>query len=108
MAMMLLDPNVAILALVTATASPVEPVDAAPPIACLSAQETREAVSDGKVMQPAVASRHAREAAPGEVLRIRLCRQGDEFVYVVTTIKRDGRVARVTLDGASGKVADIR
>ena len=40
MAMMLLDPNVAILALVTATASPVEPVDAAPPIACLSAQET--------------------------------------------------------------------
>ncbi|HEV2513373.1 hypothetical protein [Bosea sp. (in: a-proteobacteria)] len=108
MAMMLLDPNVAILALVTATASPVEPVDAAPPISCLSAQETREAVSDGKVMQPAVASRHAREAAPGEVLRIRLCRQGDEFVYVVTTMKRDGRVARVTLDGASGKVADIR
>ncbi|CAD5300245.1 conserved hypothetical protein [Bosea sp. 62] len=108
MAMMLLDPNVAFLALVTATASPVEPVDAAPPIACLSAQETREAVSDGKVMQPAVASRHAREAAPGEVLRIRLCRQGDEFVYVVTTMKRDGRVARVTLDGASGKVADIR
>ena len=41
-------------------------------------------------------------------LRIRLCRQGDEFVYVVTTMKRDGRVARVTLDGASGKVADIR
>jgi uncharacterized membrane protein YkoI len=108
MAMMLLDPNVAILALVTATASPVEPVDSPPPISCLSAQETREAVSDGKVMQPATASRHAREAAPGEVLRIRLCRQGDEFVYVVTTMKRDGRVARVTLDGASGKVADIR
>lgn len=108
MAMMLLDPNVAILALVTATASPVETVDAPQAISCLSAQETREAVSDGKVIQPAVASRHAREAAPGEVLRIRLCRQGDEFVYVVTTMKRDGRVARVTLDGASGKVADIR
>ena len=30
------------------------------------------------------------------------------LVYVVTTMKRDGRVARVTLDGASGKVADIR
>ncbi|CAN7512905.1 PepSY domain-containing protein [Bosea sp. LjRoot237] len=108
MAMMLLDPNVAILAFVIATASPVETVDSPPPISCLSAQETREAVSDGKVMQPATASRHAREAAPGEVLRIRLCRQGDEFVYVVTTMKRDGRVARVTLDGASGKVADIR
>ncbi|WID96033.1 hypothetical protein QO058_25375 [Bosea vestrisii] len=108
MAMMLLDPNVAIFAFVIATASPVETVDSSPPITCLSAQETREAVSDGKVMQPVTASRHAREAAPGEVLRIRLCRQGDEFVYVVTTMKRDGRVARVTLDGASGKVADIR
>jgi len=108
MAMMPLDPTVAIFAFVTAIASPVDMVDSPPPIACLSAQETREAVSDGKVMQPAVASRHAREAAPGEVLRIRLCRQGEEFVYVVTTMKRDGRVARVTLDGASGKVADIR
>lgn len=108
MAMMPLDPNVAILALVIATASPVESVDSPQPISCLSAEETREAVSDGRVMQPAAASRHAREAAPGEVLRIRLCRQGDEFVYVVTTMKRDGRVARVTLDGASGKVADIR
>lgn len=108
MTMMLLDPNAAILALVTAAASPVVTADSAPPISCLSAQETREAVSDGKVMQPTAASRHAREAAPGEVLRIRLCRQGDEFVYVVTTMKRNGRVARVTLDGASGKVADIR
>ena len=108
MAMILLDPNVAFLALVTAAASPVEAIDSPQPISCLSAQETREAVSGGKVMQPAAASRHAREAAPGEVLRIRLCRQGDEFIYVVTTMKRDGRVARVTLDGASGKVADIR
>ena len=108
MTMMLLDPAAAMFALVTAVASPVETVDAPQPITCLSAEETREAVSDGKVMQPATASRHAREAAPGEVLRIRLGRQGDEFVYVVTTMKRDGRVARVTLDGASGKVADIR
>lgn len=77
-------------------------------ISCLSASETREAVSDGRVIQPAQASREAKSAAPGEVLRIRLCRQGDEFVYVVTTLKRDGRVARVTLEGQSGKVATIR
>jgi hypothetical protein len=29
-------------------------------------------------------------------------------VYVVTTLKRDGKVARVTLEGQSGKVAAIR
>lgn len=78
------------------------------PISCLSADETREAVAEGRVMQPAEASRHARHAAPGEVVRISLCRQGEEFVYVVTTLKRDGRVARVTLEGQSGKVATIR
>lgn len=82
--------------------------DPAPPISCLSADEVREAVAENRVMQPVQASRHARAAAPGEVLRIRLCRQGDEYVYVVTTLKRDGRVARVTLEGHSGKVEAIR
>lgn len=108
MAMMLLASSLAALALAGVAMTPVSPVDSPPPIACLSAEEIRDAVSDGKVMQPATASRHAREAAPGEVLRIRLCRQGDDYVYVVTTLKRDGRVARVTLEGHSGKVADIR
>lgn len=87
---------------------PIVQIDNQAPIACLSADETREAVAEGRVMQPAQASRHARHAAPGEVLRISLCRQGDEFVYVVTTMKRDGRVARVTLEGQSGKIATIR
>ncbi|RDJ22986.1 hypothetical protein DWF00_06380 [Bosea caraganae] len=83
-------------------------VDSQAPISCLSADETRDAVAEGRVMQPAQASRHARNAAPGEVVRIRLCRQGEDFVYVVTTLKRDGRVARVTLEGQSGKVSAIR
>ncbi len=87
---------------------PIVRIDSPEPISCLTAEEMREAVTDGRVMQPAQASRHARNAAPGEVLRIRLCRQGDEFVYVVTTLKRDGRVARVTLEGQSGKVSTIR
>ncbi|MGO4666037.1 PepSY domain-containing protein [Bosea sp. 2RAB26] len=87
---------------------PIVTIDSQEPISCLSADEMREAVSDGRVIQPAQASRHARNAAPGEVVRIRLCRQGDEFVYVVTTLKRDGRVARVTLEGQSGKVSTIR
>ncbi|MDP3255816.1 MAG: hypothetical protein Q8S58_12465 [Bosea sp. (in: a-proteobacteria)] len=87
---------------------PILRIDNPEPISCLSADETRDAVADGRVIQPAQASRHARQAAPGEVVRIRLCRQGDEYVYVVTTLKRDGRVARVTLEGQSGKVGTIR
>lgn len=105
---MLLDTSIAILAFTAPLAAPIVTVDSPVPVTCLSAEDMREAVSDGKVMQPAVASRHARDAAPGEVVRIRLCRSGDDYVYIVTTLKRDGRVARVTLEGQTGKVADIR
>ena len=84
---------------------PIVTIDNPEPIACLSADETRDAVAEGRVIQPLPGlAPCARQAAPGEVVRIRLCRQGDEYVYVVTTLKRDGRVARVTLEGHSGKV----
>ncbi|PZU89638.1 MAG: hypothetical protein DI527_15780 [Chelatococcus sp.] len=107
MSMMPVEPILS-LALLAATPLPVVRVAEPAQIACLSADETREAVAEGRVMQPVEASRHARRAAPGEVVRISLCRQGEDFVYVVTTLKRDGRVARVTLEGQSGKVAAIR
>lgn len=107
MSMMPVEPILA-FALMTSPPMPIIRVDDATPMSCLSSDETRDAVADGRVMQPAEASRHARHAAPGEVVRIRLCRQGDDFVYVVTTLKRDGRVARVTLEGQSGKIATIR
>ena len=87
---------------------PIVSIDSQETMSCLSADETRDMVADARVIQPAEASRYARQAAPGEVVRIRLCRQGDEYVYVVTTLKRDGRVTRVTLEGQSGKVAAIR
>ncbi|MGO4285740.1 PepSY domain-containing protein [Bosea sp. TAB14] len=95
-------------ALLASSPAPIVRIDDQAPISCLSSDEMRDAVADGRVIQPAEASRHARHAAPGEVVRIRLCRQGEEFVYVVTTLKRDGKVARVTLEGQSGKVATIR
>jgi uncharacterized membrane protein YkoI len=106
MSMMPVEPLL-VLAL-SAAPLPIVRIDDPTPIYCLSAEEMREAVADERVIQPAQASRHARTAAPGEVVRIRLCRQGEEYVYIVTTLKRDGRVARVTLEGQSGKVATIR
>ena len=106
MSMMPVEPVLALALL--ATPLPIIRIDSPEPISCLSADEMRDAVAEGRVMQPAQASLHARHAAPGEVVRIRLCRQGEDYVYVVTTLKRDGRVARVTLEGQSGKVATIR
>jgi uncharacterized membrane protein YkoI len=86
-------------------AAAAEPTSA---LVCLSQDETRDAVLARHVVDPAQASRHAREAAAGEVVRIRLCRQGEELFYLVTTLKRDGRVSRVMVEGNSGRVSTVR
>jgi uncharacterized membrane protein YkoI len=74
------------------------------PQACLSQAETRHAVSQKSVVPPAVAIKAAARAVGGRVLRATLCRVEDRLAYQITTLHRDGRVARVTVDGASGKV----
>lgn len=75
---------------------------------CLTSEELREAVRAGHAVPAVDATRIARSAAVGEVLRVRLCREHDRLMYHVTTLARDGRVARVTIDGHSGKVAEVR
>jgi uncharacterized membrane protein YkoI len=74
------------------------------PQACLSQAETRHAVSQKAVVAPAVAIRAAARAVGGRVLRASLCRLEDRLAYQITTLHRDGRISRVTVDGASGKV----
>ena len=75
---------------------------------CLSPTEMREAISANHAVQPVVAMKNARSAAPGDVVRMRLCRDDQELVYLVTTVKRDGRVQRVTVEAVSGKVTVVR
>jgi uncharacterized membrane protein YkoI len=75
---------------------------------CMTTEEMREAVEAGRAVPAIAASRAARGAAPGEVVRIRLCVEEQKYVYRVTTLRRDGRVAHVTIDGASGNVAAVR
>ncbi len=94
----------ALLAAGLAVASPA----AAQQAACMSQDEVRQAVGAGQAVAPAAASRAARDVAPGELLRVRLCRESERLIYHVTTLRRDGRVAHVTIDGASGNVAAVR
>jgi uncharacterized membrane protein YkoI len=68
----------------------------------------REAISANHVVQPVIAMKNARAAAPGDVVRMRLCREEQDLVYLVTTVKKDGRVQRVTVEAASGKVTIVR
>ena len=74
-------------------------------VACLSSGEALDAVSSHKVIEPDRAIVVARDAAPGkEIVRAALCRDGEELVYLVLALGRDGRLLRVTVDAAAGKV----
>lgn len=75
---------------------------------CLSQEEVHEAVNAQEAIAPAMASRHARDAAPGDLVRVRLCREDGILRYLITVLKRDGRVARVTVEANSGKVSQVR
>ncbi len=78
-------------------------------LACLSRQDMQTAVSSRSVVAPNAAVRAARAGlANAELVRVRLCRRNDEMVYVVTFLRRDGRVAPVTIDASSGKLAADR
>jgi uncharacterized membrane protein YkoI len=39
---------------------------------------------------------------PGTVVQARLCRSGDDLVYVLTVLAHDGKVARLTVDAVKG------
>lgn len=75
---------------------------------CLSSEEMREAVFAGQAVPANTATRAAREASAGDVVRVRLCHHAERLVYRVTLLQRDGRVGHVTVDGSSGKVAEVR
>ena len=81
--------------------------------ACLTGEQMRDAVGAGHAVPAAIATRAARGASEGEVVRVRLCREAQgkddqKLVYRITMLHRDGRVGHVTVDGTSGKIADVR
>lgn len=75
---------------------------------CLSQAEMREVLAQKAVIAPLVAVRAARAKSGGKVIRASLCRNDNEFVYQITTLRRDGRVVRVTVDGRSGRIEASR
>lgn len=76
---------------------------------CLPEADMAEAVSNSEVVRPVVALRAARRAAPGaDMVRARLCRAEGKLVYIIVALRPDGRFVHVTVDGASGKVAEMR
>ena len=75
---------------------------------CLSSREMRDVVSAHRVVAPAMAIGAARRAVPGaDMLRATLCGDRDIYVYVISVLRKDGRVVHVVVDGPTGKVASM-
>ncbi len=94
----------ALMGCAAANAAEVEPHAAAKPI-CLNAAETREMVKSRRLLEPFAALKFAAAQRKAEALSARLCRTGEDFVYVITLLHRDGRLVHVEMEAATGKIA---
>jgi uncharacterized membrane protein YkoI len=77
---------------------------AAKPV-CLNAAETRDIVKSRRLLEPFAALKSAGAQRKAEALSARLCRAGDDFIYEITLLHRDGRLVHVEMEAASGKIA---
>jgi len=76
--------------------------------ACLNQKERRTLVENGTVVHLASAMHAVRSHVPGTLIRARLCRRGDGFVYMLTVLAHDGKVTRVAVDAAKGTLVGER
>jgi hypothetical protein len=72
---------------------------------CLTPREQREAIGEGRAVQPIVA---LRAAGAGEKVRALLCKSEAGLVYLITTLGEHGHVSRVVVDAMSGERVGAR
>jgi uncharacterized membrane protein YkoI len=94
----------AVMACASASAAEAEPPHAAAARACLNAAETREEVKSRHLIEPFAALKFAAAQRKAEALSARLCHTGDDFIYEITLLHRDGRLVHVEMEAATGKV----
>jgi uncharacterized membrane protein YkoI len=73
---------------------------------CLSPEQRRAAIANRQAIPLAKALRTAKAHIGGEVVRARLCKEGNELVYVLTVLAHDGKVTLATIDSTSGAFID--
>jgi len=80
-----------------------------PQTACLTKAEQRAAVASRKAISLAQAIKAPRQhGRHAEVVRARLCHNGDKLFYVLTLLGRSGKVFTATVDAASGEPVSAR
>ena len=75
---------------------------------CLSAAETREEINARKLVEPFAALKAAQTQYKAEPVSAKLCRSGDDLVYEIALLHRDGRYRHVVMNAATGKWLETR
>ncbi len=95
----------AVLASASPNAAEAEPPRAvAPKPVCLNAAETRDEVKSRNLIEPFAALKFAAAQRKAEALSARLCHTGDDFIYEITLLHRDGHLVHVEMEATTGKV----
>ena len=81
-----------------------EPHAAAIKLVCLNAAETRDEVKAHKLLEPFAALKFAAQQRKAEALSAKLCHAGDDFIYEITLLHRDGRLMHVQMEADTGKL----
>jgi uncharacterized membrane protein YkoI len=74
---------------------------------CLSRAEQRAEIAEHKLMRLSTAMKEVKRRIGGDVVGARLCQQGNQLVYVLTVLTRNGKVARERVDAVTGAVLGV-
>lgn len=77
-------------------------------IDCMSARDARGVIAAKRAVSLSQALRTARGAWDGEVIDYKLCTFDGALAYDLTLLNESGRVARVRVEAASGKLVGVR
>jgi hypothetical protein len=80
---------------------------AAEQLHCLSGDEQRAAIANGKTV-PLATVIHTLHRAPKDVIKAQLCQEPDRLIYMLTLLGRDGKVKRAVVDATNGAVVGER
>jgi hypothetical protein len=75
---------------------------------CLPLSETREEIKTRRLLEPYTVLKSAATQFKAEALSAKLCRNGDELVYEIALLHRDGRLVHVVANAATGKLIGVR
>lgn len=72
--------------------------------ACFSTAQTREKIGLHKLAEPFRVMKNAATHFQAEAIGVKLCRWGEELIYEISLLRRDGHVIHAFVNASSGQV----